>query len=167
MPEQFERIRCEAYGPGGAALVIDCRTDNRDRTVARIRQVVLAHGGYVGARGSVGYLFNPVGRMVFPPGTDAARLAVAAVRAGAEDVEPVTLEVLTDPIDLENVRSSLHACGFEPISAEVTERASTTVPLQGEAAELMIHLIAALKELNDVETVYTNAEIPDEVLARL
>ncbi len=167
VPELFESIRCEAYGPGGAALVIECRTGNRDRTVSEIRRVVLAHGGHIGARGSVSYLFNRVGRMVFPPGTDAARLAIEAIRAGAEDVEPATLEVLTDPIDLDSVCSALQASGLVPVTAEVTQRASITVPLKGEAALSMMHLIVALKELNDVETLYTNAEIPDEVLARL
>lgn len=166
VPELLESIRCEAYGPGGAALVVDCRTDNRDRTIAQVRQVVREHDGYLGARGSVTYLFNEVGRLEFPPGTDAARLTKVAVQAGAEDVIPASLEVLTDPIDLETVRGALQAAGFVPVSAQVTQRASITVPLQGEAAILMVHLIHALKDLNDVENVYTNAEIPDEVLAR-
>jgi transcriptional/translational regulatory protein YebC/TACO1 len=166
VPEVFESIRCEAYGPGGAALIVDCRTDNRDRTIARVRQVVLAHGGLPGAYGSVSYLFNEVGRLVFPPGTGVARLMRAAVQAGAEDVIPATLEVLTDPIDFETVRMALQAAGFVPISAQVTYRASITVPLKGEAAVALLHLIEALKALNDIENVYTNAEIPDEVLAR-
>jgi transcriptional/translational regulatory protein YebC/TACO1 len=163
----FENIRCEAYGPGGAAVIIDCRTDNRGRTVARVRQVVLEHGGYPGARGAVSYLFNDVGRLVFPPETDPVRLAKVAVQAGAEDVLPASLEVLTDPVDLESVRGALQASGFVPTSAEVIQRASITVALAGEVAESMVHLIRALKTLNDVENVYTNAEIPDEVLARL
>jgi len=171
VPEVFESIRCEAYGPGGAALIVDCRTDSRDRTIARVRQVVLAHGGLPGARGSVSYLFNEVGRLVFAPGADAGRLTGVAVQAGAEDVVPAgapqsSLEVLTDPIDFETVRVALQAAGFVPISAQVTYRASITVPIEGEAAVAMLHLIEALKDLNDVENVYTNAEIPDEVLAR-
>jgi transcriptional/translational regulatory protein YebC/TACO1 len=166
VPEDFESIRCEAYGPGGAALIVDCRTDNRDRTVAQVRQLVVEHGGYMGAQGAVSYLFNEVGRLIFPPGTDAARLAAVAVRAGAEDVIPASLEVLTDPIDFEAVGAALQAVGFIPARAEVTQRASITVPLEGEAAVAMLHLIEALKDLKDVENVYTNAEIPDEVLAR-
>jgi len=171
VPEVFESIRCEAYGPGGAALIVDCRTDSRDRTIAQVREVVRAHGGYIGARGAVSYLFNEVGRLVFPPGTDAGRLTRMAVEAGAEDVvvarapQP-SLEVLTDPIDFATVRVALQAAGFVPSSAQVTYRASITVPLQGEAAVAMLHLIEALKDLNDVENVYTNVEIPDEVLAR-
>ena len=171
VPEVFESIRCEAYGPGGAALIVDCRTDSRDRTVAQVRQVVLAYGGYPGARGAVSYLFNEVGRLVFAPGMDVARLTRVAVQAGAEDVIPgraprSSVEVLTDPIDFETVRVALQAAGFVPISAQVTFRASITVPLEGEAAVAMLHLIEALKDLNDVENVYTNVEIPDEVLAR-
>jgi transcriptional/translational regulatory protein YebC/TACO1 len=164
VPEVFESIRCEAYGPGGAALIVDCRTDSRDRTIARVRQVVRAHGGYLAARGAVSYLFNEVGRLVFPAGTDIARLAGVAVQAGAEDVIAASREVLTDPIDFETVRVALQAAGFVPISAQVTYRASITVPLEGEAAVAMLHLIEALKDLNDVENVYTNGEI--SVLAR-
>jgi transcriptional/translational regulatory protein YebC/TACO1 len=171
VPEVFESIRCEAYGPGGAALIVDCRTDSRDRTVAQVREVVRAHGGHMGARGAVSYLFNEVGRLVFPPGTDATRLTRVAVQAGAEDVIAAgapqrSLEVLTDPIDFETVRVALQAAGFVPISAQVTYRASITVPLEGETAVAMLHLIEALNDLNDVENVYTNVEIPDEVLAR-
>ena len=166
MPEVFESIRCEAYGPGGAALIIDCRTDNRHRTIAQLRQVVSEHGGYLGARGSVSYLFNEVGRLRYPPGTDAPRLAGVALEAGAEDVIPAPLEVLTDPIEFESVRAALQAAGFVPVSAEVTLRASVTVPLTGEAETVMLHLIKALKDLKDVENVYTNGEIPDEVVAR-
>jgi transcriptional/translational regulatory protein YebC/TACO1 len=166
VPEDFESFRCEAYGPSGAALIVECRTDNRDRTIAQVRQVVREHGGYLGARGSVSYLFNEVGRLRFPPGTDAPRLAGVALEAGAEDVIPAPLEVLTDPIEFESVRAALQAAGFVPVSAEVTLRASITVPLTGEAATVMLHLIKALKDLKDVENVYTNVEIPDEVLAR-
>jgi transcriptional/translational regulatory protein YebC/TACO1 len=170
VPEVFESIRCEAYGPGGAALIVDCRTDSRDRTVARVRELVRAHGGYFAASGAVSYLFNEVGRLVFPRGMDAARLTGVAVQAGAEDVIPAgapqepSLEVLTDPIDFETVRVALQAAGFVPISAQVTYRASITVPLEGAAAVSMLHLIEALKDLKDVENVYTNGEI--SVLAR-
>jgi transcriptional/translational regulatory protein YebC/TACO1 len=166
VPEVFESIRCEAYGPGGAALIIDCRTDNRDRTIARVRQIMREHGGYLGALGAVSYLFNEVGRLRFPPGMDPARLAQVALEAGAEDVISAPLEVLTDPIDFDTVRAALQAAGFVPISAEVTQRASITVPLTGEAAIAMLHLMEALKDLQDVENVYTNGEIPDEVVAR-
>ena len=166
MPEPFETICVEAYGPGGAAVMVECRTDNRERTIARLRQVVREHGGYIAARGAVSYLFNEVGRLTFPSGIDAARVAAIALEAGAEDVIPAPLEVLTDPIDFDTVRAALQAAGFVPASAEVTRRASITVPLTGEAAKAMRHLIEALKDLEEVENLYTNVEIPDEVLAR-
>jgi transcriptional/translational regulatory protein YebC/TACO1 len=166
VPEVFESIRCEAYGPGGAALIVDCRTDNRDRTVAQVRQVLLQYGGVLGAQGSVAYLFNEVGRLVFPRGTDFKRAIRVALEAGAEDAETASLEVLTDPIDFETVRKALGAAGFVPTLAKVTQRASMSVPLDGEDATLMAQLIEALQDLSDVENVYTNGEIPDEVLAR-
>ncbi len=166
MPELFESIRVEAYGPGGGALIVECRTDNRERTIARVRQIVRGHGGYMAAQGAVSYLFNDVGRLKFSPGTNAARVAAIALEAGAEDVIPAPLEVLTDPIDLAAVRAALQAAGFVPATAEVTWRASITVALTGEAANAMLHLVESLNDLKDVETVYTNVEIPDEVLAR-
>ena len=166
MPEDFETIRVEAYGPGGGALIVECRTDDRERTIARLRQIVREHGGHIGARGAVSYLFNEVGRLTFPRGTDAVRVAAVALQVGAEDVIPAPLEVLTDPIDFDTVRAALQAAGFVPASAEVTQRASITVPLTGDAARAMVHLIEALKDLKDVENLYTNVEIPDEVLAR-
>ena len=166
MPDLFETIRVEAYGPGGVALIVECRTDNRERTVAQLRQIVREHGGYIAARGAVSYLFNEVGRLKFPSGGDVARVAAVALQAGAEDVIPAPLEVLTDPIDFETVRAALQAAGYVPTSAAVTRRASITVPLTGDAAKAMLHLIEALKDLKDVETVYTNVEISDEVLAR-
>lgn len=166
VPEVFESICLEAYGPGGGALIVVCRTDNRDRTIAQLREIVREHGGYLGARGAVSYLFNPVGRLTFEPGSDAVRVAAVALEAGAEDVIPAPLEVLTDPIDFDTVRAALQAAGFVPASAEVTQRASIMIPLTGAAAKAMQHLVEALKDLKDVENVYTNVEIPDEVLAR-
>src|ERR1700753_4426803 len=86
VPEDCETLRVEAYGPGGGALIVECRTDNRDRTIAQVRQVVREHGGYMAARGAVSYLFNEVGRLTFLPGTDAVRVAAVALEAGAEGV---------------------------------------------------------------------------------
>jgi transcriptional/translational regulatory protein YebC/TACO1 len=165
VPEVFESICCEAYGPGGTAVIVRCRTDNRERTIARVREIVRENGGYPGARGAVSYLFNEVGRLTFPPGPNVARLARVALEAGAEEVIPAPLEILTDPIDLETVRAALQAAGFVPTSAEVTQRASITVPLAGEAAVALLHLLEALKDLKEVENVYTNGQIPDEGVA--
>jgi transcriptional/translational regulatory protein YebC/TACO1 len=115
----------------------------------------------------VAYLFNRVGRLVFQSGVDRKRLARLAVEAGAEEVVPASLEVLTDPIDLESVQAALLAAGMVPIAAGITQRASMSVPLEGEDARSTVQLIRALEELSEVENVYTNAEIPDEVLARV
>jgi len=164
------RFRCEGYGPGGAAVLMECLTDNRERTVARVRQILQRYGGHIGARGSVDYLFNHVGLMVYPPGTDEERLMRAALEAGAEDVVPNSdrsIEVLADPMEFETVRAILTDRGFVPAAAEVTERASLTTPLSGEPAERMMRLLETLEERDDVRNVYSNVEISDEVLARI
>lgn len=166
----FDSVRYEGYGPGGAALMVDCLTDDPERTVAAVRQAFAACGGSLGASGSVSYLFNQVGLIVFPPGTDEDRLMEVALEAGAEDVlagGDGSLEVLTDPLDFETVRARLMADGFSPPDAEITQRAAVTAPLEGEAAEFMVQLVERLEELDDVQDVYSNAEIPDEVLARV
>jgi transcriptional/translational regulatory protein YebC/TACO1 len=166
VPEDFECIRCEAYGPAGAAMIVDCRTDNRARTVAQVRQILLQHGGVMGAQGSVAYLFNRVGRLAFASGVDVKRMTRVALEAGAEDVVLASREVLTDPTDFETVRAALLKAGLVPASAGVTQRASVSVLLEGQDAELMAQLINALEDLSEVENVYTNGQIPDEVLAR-
>lgn len=160
----------EGYGPGGAALLVDCLTDDRARTVAELRHTFAEHGGQLGADGSVAYLFNQVGYMSYAPGTNLDHLMAVALQAGAEDVlanEDGSLEVLTDPLDFQTVRAQLQADGFPPAASEITQRASTTAALQGEAAECMVRLIDRLEDLDDVLNVYTNAEIPNEVLARV
>jgi YebC/PmpR family DNA-binding regulatory protein len=165
-----ERLRLEGYGPGGAALMVDCLTDDPERTVAEVRHTLDACGGKLGASGSVAYLFNQVGRMTYPPGTDEDHLMAAALEAGAEDVlasADGSLEVLTDPLDFETVQAHLSADGFPPPDATITERAALSVPLKGEAAKSMLQLLGRLEELEDVQDVYSNAAIPDEVLARV
>ena len=165
-----EPVRYEGYGPGGAAVLIECITDDRNRTRADLRRAFSEHGGALGAEGSVSYLFNHVGLMTYPPGTDEERLMRAALEAGAEDVVPNSdhsIEVLADPMEFETVRAILTDRGFVPAAAEVTERASLTTPLSGEPAERMVHLLETLEELDDVRNVYSNVEISDEVLARI
>lgn len=166
----LEAVRYEGYGPGGAAVLIECVTDDHDRTRADLRRAFNEHGGHLGAEGSVSYLFNHVGLMTYPPGTDEERLMRAALEAGAEDVVPNSdrsIEVLADPMEFETVRAILTDRGFVPVAAEVTERASLTTPLSGEPAERMVRLLETLEDLDDVRNVYSNVEISDEVLARI
>jgi YebC/PmpR family DNA-binding regulatory protein len=166
----LESVRYEGYGPGGAALMVDCLTDDRNRTVADVRHAFAEHGGALGASGAVAYLFNQVGLMMYPPGTDDESLLAAALDAGAEDVlahPDGSLEVLTDPLDFETVRARLAADGFVPPDGEITQRAAVSVRLEGAAAEYMAQLLESLEDLDDVQDVYSNAEIPDEVLARV
>jgi YebC/PmpR family DNA-binding regulatory protein len=166
----FESVRYEGYGPGGAAVLVDSVTDDRTRTATEVRDTFTRHGGNLGAQGSVSYLFHTVGLMTFPPGTDESRLMQVALEAGAEDVvanADTSIEVLADPVEFETVRAILTQRGFVPASAAVTERASIATPLSGRAAELMVHLLEALEDLDDVRDVYSNVEISDEVLRSL
>ncbi|MBS0580564.1 MAG: YebC/PmpR family DNA-binding transcriptional regulator [Proteobacteria bacterium] len=163
-------VRLEGYGPGGVAVMVDCLTPDRARSVAQVRRTFDRYGGNLGADGSVSYLFNTVGLMTYPPGTDEEQLMRVALEAGAEDVVPsddCSVEVLADPLEFDTVRAVLTHSGFAPATAAVTQRAATAVELSGESAERMAHLLVALEELDEVRDVYSNVEISDEVLARL
>lgn len=163
-------VRFEGYGPGGAAVMVECLTEDRGRVGARVRHAFVQHGGHLGAEGSVSYLFNTVGLMTYPPGTDEERLMQVALEAGAEDVVPVgdlSLEVLADPAELDTVRAVLTHQGFAPQTAEVTQRAATRLALSGESAERMVRLLETLQGLEEVRDVYSNVEIPDGVLGEL
>jgi len=165
-----QSVRYEGYGPGGAAVMVECVTEDRGGMGARVRRAFLQHGGRLGADGSVSYLFNTVGLMTYPPGTDEERLMKAALEAGAEDVVPNgdgSVEVLADPLEFDAVRAVLTDRGFEPATAEVTQRAATTVVLSGEEGVSMVQLLDALEGLDEVRDVYSNVEISDEVLARV
>ena len=167
--DTFQEVRYEGYGPGGVAVMVKCLTDNRNRTVSDVRYAFTKYGGNLGADGSVGYLFNQVGLITFGPGLDEERVMEAALEAGAEDVianEDGSIDVLTDPPEFEKVRDALVKAGFTPAEAEVTMRASTSTPLQGEQAKSMLAMLESLEDLDDVQDVYSNADLPDEVLAR-
>jgi transcriptional/translational regulatory protein YebC/TACO1 len=166
----LEPVRYEGYGPGGGAVVVDCVTADRNGTAMLLRQTFADFGGHLGAEGSVGYLFHPVGLLSYPPGTDVATLTRAAIDAGAEEVVPNadrSVEVLTDPFEFEAVSGELTGRGLAPANAEITWRAAASVALSGAAAEAMVQLLGTLESLDDVRDVYTNVEIPDEILARL
>jgi transcriptional/translational regulatory protein YebC/TACO1 len=165
-----ESARVEGYGPGGAAVIVDCLTDNPSRAVAQLRQVFASFGGFLGAPGSVAYLFKPVARMSFTSAADPAGLARLAFDAGAEDIvmgPTGSIDVLSDPWEFAAVRARLVSAGFVPAHVDETERASQGVPLAGSAAVAMLRLLSALRELEEVQSVHTNAEIPDEVVAQL
>ncbi len=168
--QQLEEVRYEGYAPGGVAVMVDCMTDNRNRTVAEVRHAFSKCGGSLGTEGSVAYLFTKAGVIGFPAGTDEDRVMEAALEAGAEDVvthEDGSIEVLTTPERFVDVKEALVARGLEPEHAEVTMRAATSVTLGEEDARRMVKLLEMLEDLDDVQNVYSNADIPEEVLARL
>jgi len=161
-------VRYEGYGPGDTAVVVDCRTGDRERIGAQVRCVFSSHGGRLGATGSVAYLFKEVGLLEYPPGIRSESLAGSAWEAGAEDVvlsRTGSVQVLTDPVELQSVRSSLERAGFSAAHSGVTYRAAAMVPLVGAAATQMRRLLEALRGLDDVQSIYTNAEVAGEVLA--
>jgi len=168
--DDFQEIRYEGYGPGGAAVMVDCMTDNKNRTVADVRHAFSKFGGNLGADGSVAYLFNHVGLLAYPAGSSEERIMEAAIEAGAEDVvvdDDKSIEVLSDPEDFESVRDAMRAAGLDPENAELTMRASTSAELDADAAGSMIKLLDMLEDLDDVQNVYSNADISDDILATL
>ncbi|MGE6211566.1 YebC/PmpR family DNA-binding transcriptional regulator [Comamonas aquatica] len=158
----YEEIRYEGYGIGGAAIIVDTMTDNRVRTVAEVRHAFNKHGGNMGTEGSVAFQFKHCGQIVFAPGASEDQVMDVALEAGAEDVitdEDGAIEVLTAPADFEAVKNALEAAGLKPDMAEVTMRAENTIELQGEDAERMQKLLDVLEDLDDVQDVYHNAEL--------
>ena len=167
---QFEEVRYEGYGPGGTAVMVDCMTDNRNRTVADVRHAFSKHGGNLGADGSVSYLFNHTGLLSYPPGSSEDQVMAAAIEAGAEDVQvdaDGSIQVLTDPLELAQVRSAMEQAGLPPEQAELTMWATTGTELGADDAASMVKLLETLEDLDDVQNVYSNADIPDDVLAGL
>ncbi|GIX27769.1 YebC/PmpR family DNA-binding transcriptional regulator [Pelomicrobium sp. G1] len=161
---EYEEVRYEGYGIGGAAVMVDCLTDNRTRTVADVRHTFTKHGGNLGTDGCVAYLFKHCGQLVFAPGTDENRLIEAALEAGAEDVivnDDGSLEVITAVADFDAVRKKIEAAGLKPEVAEVTMRPVTEVELRGEDAARMRKLLDALEALDDVQEVYTTAVLTE------
>jgi YebC/PmpR family DNA-binding regulatory protein len=166
----FEEILYEGYGPGGVAVMVECLTDNRNRTVADVRHAFTKFGGNLGADGSVAYLFNKVGLISFAADTDEDRLMELAIEAGAEDVltnEDGSFDVLTDPGEFPGVRDALVSATLTPELAEVTMRASTTSKLDEDEASSMLKFLEMLEDLDDVQNVSSNAEIPDDILEKL
>ena len=160
----YEEIRYEGYGIGGAAIIVDTMTDNRVRTVAEVRHAFSKHGGNMGTEGSVAFQFKHCGQFVFAPGTDEDKVMEVALEAGAEDVvtdEDGAIEVLTAVTDFEAVKNALEAAGLKPDMAEVTMRAENTIELSGEEGAKMQKLLDVLEDLDDVQDVFHNAVISE------
>lgn len=158
----YEEIRYEGYGLNGAAVMVDCMTDNRVRTVAEVRHAFSKFGGNMGSEGSVAFLFKHCGQILFAPGINEDALMEAALEAGAEDViadDEGGFEVITDPHEFSRIREALEKAGFTPALAEVTMKPSTSTELGGDDAAKMQKLLDALENLDDVQEVYTNAVI--------
>ncbi|HSB21957.1 MAG TPA: YebC/PmpR family DNA-binding transcriptional regulator [Burkholderiaceae bacterium] len=156
----YEEIRYEGYGIGGAAIIVDCMTDNRVRTVAEVRHAFSKHGGNLGTDGSVAFQFKHCGQFVFAPGTSEDKVMEVALEAGADDVitgDDGAIEVLTAPGDFEAVQQALAQAGLKPDLAEVTWRAENPVELAGEDGQRMQKLLDVLEDLDDVQAVYHNA----------
>jgi len=168
--ENFEEIRYEGYGPGGVAVMVDCLTDNRNRTVAEVRHAFTKAGGNLGTGGSVAYQFAKTGVLSYPAGSDEDRIMEVALEAGAEDVvsyDDDSVDVLTDPEQFETVRDAMQAAGLGTDQAEVTMRSANSTSLSLEEAEKMVRLLDTLEELDDVQNVYSNADISEDILAQL
>ena len=168
--QDIEEVRYEGYGPGGTAVMVDCLTDNRKRTVAEVRHVFSRCGGNLGLDGSVGYLFQKAGQLSFATGTDEESLMEAALEGGADDVitQPDgTIDVITSPERFGDVKDSMISAGFEPVFAEVAMVPITSVSLELEDARRIIKLLEMLEDLEDVQQVYSNADLSEDILAQL
>ncbi|MDR0736632.1 MAG: YebC/PmpR family DNA-binding transcriptional regulator [Zoogloeaceae bacterium] len=157
---EYVEIRYEGYGIGGAAVIVDCLTDNKTRTVAEVRHAFAKHGGNMGTDGCVAFQFKHCGQLIFAPGTDEAALMDAAIEAGAQDVlanDDGSIEILTAPGDFIQVKDALEAAGFKAEFGEVTMKPESESELSGDDAPRMQKLLDALENLDDVQDIYTTA----------
>ena len=160
----YDEIRYEGYGIAGAAVIIDTMTDNKVRTVAEVRHAFSKYGGNLGTEGSVAFQFKHCGQLVFAPGTSEDKVMEVALEAGADDVvtdADGAVEVITSPHDFESIKAALEAAGLKPEVAEVTMRAENTVEITGEDAIRMQKLLDAIEDLDDVQSVFHNAELSE------
>jgi YebC/PmpR family DNA-binding regulatory protein len=162
----YEEIRYEGYAPGGIAVIVDCMTENKVRTVADVRHAFSKCGGNLGTDGSVSFMFKKTGVLSFPGGTDEDALTEAAIDCGADDIvvypEDGAIDVLTSPDQFQAVRDALEQRGFKPEQAAVTMRAENDIAVTGETAEQVIKMLDMLEDLDDVQNVYSNADLPAE-----
>ena len=168
--DDYEEIRYEGYGPGGVAVMVDCMTDNRNRTASDVRHAFTKYGGNLGTDGSVAYLFAKQGVISLQPGTDEDRLMEAALEAGADDVvsnDDGSFDVITNPDEYSAVKDALTSAGFDTEMGEVTYNASTSAELDRDGAERLLKMVEMLEDLDDVQEVYHNADIADAIMAEL
>ena len=164
----YEEVRYEGYAHGGVAVLVDCTTDNRNRTVGEVRHLFSKHGGNLGTEGSVAYLFSKIGLFVFAPTADEEAVMEVVVAAGAEEVETAldgSIEVITTPELFDTVRAALARQGLEPEIAQIVQRPATETELDGDDAQKVVSLVDALEEMDDVQDVFTNASFPEEMAA--
>ncbi|WP_017604585.1 YebC/PmpR family DNA-binding transcriptional regulator [Nocardiopsis alkaliphila] len=167
---EWETIMYEGYAPGGVALLVECLTDNRNRAASEVRVAVTRNGGNMADAGSVSYLFNRKGVVIVPKeGTTEDDVTMAVLEAGAEEVEDIgdSFEIICEATDLVPVRTALQEAGIEYDSADSSWLPSMEVPVDAEAAKKVMRVVEALEDSDDVQNVFTNADIPDEVLAEL
>lgn len=168
--ENFDEVRYEGYGTGGVAILVDCLTDNINRTVSEVRHAFSKSGGNLGTDGSVAYLFTKTGIISYPSGTDEDTLMEQALEAGAEDIvsnDDGSIDVITTPETFTEVKETLIAAGLKPQHADIEMKASVTVDMDLEGAEKIMRLIDMLEDLDDVQNVYSNADFSEEVMAQL
>lgn len=166
----YESITYEGYGPGGTAILVECLTDNRNRTVAEVRHAFTKAGSALATEGSVSYLFSKIGLLSFSDSTDEDNLMEAALENGAEDIlthEDGSMDVQTAPEDFGTIREALVSTGFEPEHAAIIMQASTQAELDAKEAEKMLRLIERLEDLDDVQEVHSNADISEAILEQL
>ncbi|HEY9018274.1 YebC/PmpR family DNA-binding transcriptional regulator [Thiomicrospira sp.] len=168
--DDYEEIRYEGYAPAGVAVMVDCLTDNRNRTVSEVRHAFSKKGGNLGTDGSVSYMFNKQGVISFEPGLDEESVMEAAIEAGADDVivnDDSSVDVVTPAEDFHTVTDALVKAGYEPSEADVHMESDIKVALDFEDAQKVMELIDMLEDLDDVQRVYSNMELSDEVMAQL
>ncbi|MDC0534562.1 YebC/PmpR family DNA-binding transcriptional regulator [Francisellaceae bacterium] len=165
-----EEIRYEGYAPGGVAIIVDCMTDNRNRTVAEVRHVFTKSGGNLGTDGSVSYLFEKKGFICFDDSVDEDQVMEVAIESGADDValnDDGSIDVITDVDHFSDVKDSLDSAQLASQSAEITMDAAVKVPLDEEGAQKLLAMVDRFEDLDDVQNVYTNADISDEIIENI
>jgi YebC/PmpR family DNA-binding regulatory protein len=168
--ENYEEIVYEGYGSNGVAILVDCLTDNRNRTVAEVRHAFTKHGGNLGTSGSVAFLFSKIGIITFASGSDEEKVMEAALEAGADDIivnDDTSIDVTTAPGDFIAVKEAIQEMGLQAEQADIVMQASTGVDLDLEDAQKVMRLIDTSEDLDDVQKVHSNADITDEVMANL